>query len=374
VSAVKPRRYQLFASCVPGLEDILEGEVQGLGWSRAKAEPGGVTLEGTWHDVWRLNLLSRCASRILLRVTSFRAQHLSELEARTGEADWSEIIAPGMRAKVEAVCRKSKIYHSGAAEERVARALQRLGAEPGEGGIKVFVRIENNNVQISTDTSGELLHKRGFKEDVVKAPLRESLAASFLRFCEYDGTGPLFDPFCGSGTIPMEGAELALGLAPGRGRPFGFERFTSFDAEVYSGVRNRAIQKAERQSPAAFTGSDRDPRAVAAARANAERAGLGDRVRFVEVKLSEVQSPDGQPGLVLTNPPYGQRIGDPKELEALYRAFGQVMRERFRGWRVGVITSEPKLAKATGLDFASRTAPVPHGPLRIACSVTAPLP
>jgi putative N6-adenine-specific DNA methylase len=373
VTPTKPTRFSLFAACPPGLEPILEDELKGLGWSQARAEPGGVALTGAWHDIWRLNLMSRCASRVLVRVAIFRAQHLSELEEKTGEADWREIIAPGTRIQVEAVCKRSKIYHSGAAEERVQKALQRLGAEPGAQGTKIFVRIENNKVEISADSSGDLLHKRGYKEDVVKAPLRETMAAAFLRFCDYRPGESLIDPMCGSGTIPIEAAAISAGLLPGAARAFAFESFPSFERAVFEGVKERAAAKTATAPADIIAGWDRQERAISAASANAERAGLAGHIRFAVGKVSELARPEGAPGLVLVNPPYGERLGAKADLGSLYAAFGQVMRERFAGWRVGLITADGKLAQATRLPFKASTPPIPHGAVRVICSVTDPL-
>src|SRR5262249_8705059 len=188
-----------------------------------------------------------------------------------------------------------------------------------EAEICIKARIEDDLCTISIDTSGDALHKRGHKEAVAKAPMRENLAALFLRQCGFDGTEPVVDPMCGSGTFVIEAAEIAAGLKPGRSRRFAFEQLATFDAPAWQRLRgNPATGK-----PAIkFYGSDRDAGAVAMSRANAERAGIASLTEFKQQAISDLTPPEGKPGLVIVNPPYGGRIGDRKQLTALYRALG----------------------------------------------------
>lgn len=362
--APSPTRFSLFASCPPGLEPHLLKEVHERGWTGAKAQPGGVTFTGASHDIWRANLLLRGASRVLVRLGAFRAESLNVLHGKAFDLPWAEFLTPGTTFTVEATCRKSKIYHSTAAAQRVTKAAaSATGAEAADSGTRIFVRIENNEVTVSADSSGDLLYKRGFKEAVVKAPLRETMASLFLRACSYTGGEPLLDPMCGSGTIVLEAADIAAGLAPGRARSFAFENFASFKPVAYDRVREKALGH-RHETDAQVFGSDRAAAAVEASTANAERAGTGDVSSFVQTKLSEVEPPTSTPGLVLTNPPYGARISNRGELVDLYRAFGQVMRDRFQDWRIGLVTSEEGLAKATGLHLKPGP-PIPHGPLKV---------
>jgi putative N6-adenine-specific DNA methylase len=192
--------------------------------------------------------------------------------------------------------------------------------------------------------------------------MRETLASLFLRQAGYDGTGPVLDPMCGSGTFPIEAAEMALNLQPGRSRSFAFEHLTGFDAKALADMRRAATPP---KGPPQFFGSDRDPGAIRMARANADRAGLSGICTFENHSLTDMQRPDGPAGLVITNPPYGGRIGNKNMLHGLYASLGDTLRSRFTGWRVAVITSEPSLAKSTGLPFKPKSAPVPHGGLKI---------
>lgn len=366
--------FEIFLATAPGLEPVLCDEAKAHGFRAPKAVPGGVTVEGRWHDVWRANLVIRGASRVIARIGRFRTTQLADLERRARTLPWGEILRADRPFRVEATCARSRVYHSGAAAERVANAIHgALGTSlAAEAEIAIKVRIESDLCTIGVDTSGELLHKRGFKEAVGKAPMRENLAALFLRQCGYDGREPVVDPMCGSGTFVIEAAEIAAGLSPGRARRFAFEELVTFDADAWQ--RLRAAQLAGAVTPAVrFHGSDRDAGAVAMSRANAERAGVAAFTEFRQRPVSALTAPDGPPGLVIANPPYGTRIGDKRTLQALYRALGGTLRNAFPGWRVGLVTSEASLAKATGLPFAPPTAPVAHGGVRVTLFQTGPL-
>jgi putative N6-adenine-specific DNA methylase len=367
------RRFEIFLATVPGMEELLCAEVRSKGFNSVKAVPGGVTVKGGWPEVWRANLWIRGAGRVLAVLATFRATHLAELKSQAGKVPWREVLRRDVPFRVAATCAKSRIYHSGAAAERVEAAIREtLGAPPApEAPVLVRARIEHDQCTLAIDTSGEPLHKRGYKAAVGKAPMRETMASLLLRQCGFTGTEPVVDPMCGSGTFVIEAAETAARLNPGRARHFAFEQLATFDAAAWQ--RMRDVQS-RRAPPARFYGSDRDAGAVAMAVANAERAGVANLLEIRQRAISDLAAPEGPPGLVIVNPPYGGRIGGRKELLPLYRALGQTLLNRFPGWRVGLITAEPGLARATGLTFLPPTAPVPHGGLRITLFQTAALP
>lgn len=371
--------FEIFLTAAPGLEHALLAEAKELGFAAPKAVPGGVTVQGGWTEVWRANLALRGAARVLARIGEFRAFHLAQLDKRARKFPWRDVLRPDVPLRVEvATSRKSKIYHAGAAAQRVENAIaETLGApvtrEAAEAALTVKLRIEDNLCVFSVDTSGEGLHKRGHKSAVGKAPMRETLAALFLRECGYDGREPVVDPMCGSGTFVIEAAEIAAGLLPGRSRSFAFEQLAGFDAAAWSELKEK-LHGAPRDVDLTFQGSDRNAGAVEMAAANAERAGVAGCTRFIQAAVSDLQRPDGPPGLVIVNPPYGARIGNKKLLFALYGALGQVLKERFSGWRAGVVTSDTSLAKATQLPFLPTGAPVAHGGLKIRLFKTGPLP
>ena len=358
--------FEIFLVTAPGLESALVAEAREKGFQGPAPILGGVTVTGGWPEVWRANLELRGAVRVLARVAEFRAMHLAQLDKRAHKVPWTRILRPDVPFRVEASCRKSRIYHEGAAAQRIKTAIKdTLGALVSpDAGIAIKVRIDDDLCTISVDTSGESLHKRGHKEEVAKAPMRENMAALFLRQCGYRGSEPVVDPMCGSGTFVIEAAEIAADLKPGRSRRFAFEQLASFDPAVWRKLRGEG-GGAGTGSGLRFHGSDHDAGAIRMSRANAERAGVTALTAFQQQDVSDLMPPDGPPGLVIVNPPYGARIGDKQSLSPLYRVLGQTLLSRFAGWRVGLITSEAALAETTGLPFAPPGAPVTHGGLRV---------
>ncbi|GKY86722.1 THUMP domain-containing class I SAM-dependent RNA methyltransferase [Sinisalibacter aestuarii] len=363
--------FEIFLVAPPGLETVLADEARAAGFTVTGTLPGGVTLEGGWPDVWRANLSLRGATRVLARIGTFRAFHLAQLDKRARKFDWASVLRPDVPVRVEASTKRSKIYHAGAATQRIERAIgEELGAPiAADAPVQIKARIDDNLVTLSVDTSGESLHKRGHKLFTGKAPMRETLASLMLRACGYTGAEPVLDPMCGSGTFPIEAAEIAAGLLPGRDRGFAFEHLAGFDAAAFAAMKDVP----RRDTALRFYGSDRDAGAVRGATENAERAGVGALTRFTRAPVSEVARPDDPPGLVFINPPYGGRIGDRKLLFGLHGALGTVLRERFAGWRVGLVTNDGGLAKATGLPFLPPGPPIAHGGLKVTLYRTDPL-
>lgn len=360
---------EIFLITAPGLEGLLADEARECGFEVQGTIAGGVTITGDWPDVWRANLHLRGATRVLARIGEFRAMHLAQLDKRASKFPWSDVIPEGATVNVEATCRKSRIYHAGAAQQRVENALRAAGATISkDAAFSIRVRIEDDLVTFSLDTSGESLHKRGHKEAVNKAPIRETLAALFLRACGYEGSEPVYDPMCGSGTFVIEAAEIALGLDAGRSRTFAFQDLASFDLPVFE-----ALRRPPRDTALRFFGSDRDAGAIRMSQANATRAGVENQTEFLLKPISDITPPSSEHGLVIVNPPYGGRIGNKKPLYGLYAALGERLKTEFSGWRVGVITSEQSLAKATGLPFQPAGPVISHGGIKIRLWQTGPL-
>jgi putative N6-adenine-specific DNA methylase len=367
-----PPDFVIHLSAFPGLEGVLREEVITHRFKAATAVAGGVTVRGRWPEVWRANLLLRGTGRVIAALDSFKVLHLAHLDHRARQVPWAGVLRRDVPVRVEVTCKKSRIYHSGAAAERIAKAIrEELGAPiADDADVCIRARIEHDVCSIGIDTSGAFLHKRGFKEAVAKAPMRETMASLMLRQCGYTGNEPVLDPMCGSGTFVIEAAEIAAGLVPGRARSFAFEKLATFDAEAWQRLRDAQPRKIPNVR---FDGSDRDAGAIAMSRANATRAGVAEWVRFKQAAIGDVVAPPGPPGLVMLNAPYGDRIGAKKNLLPLYRAIGHTLRSRFVGWRVGLITNEAYLAKETGLPFKPPGAPVPHGGLRVTLYQTDPL-
>jgi len=365
--------FEIFLVVSPGFESVLCAEALEKGFIDPKAVTGGVTVKGGWPEVWRANLKLRGASSVFARIGAFPVFHLAQLDKRARKLVWGQSLRKDVPFRVEASCKHSKIYHSGAAAQRVETAIvEALGAPVSpEAEVCIKVRIEDDLCTISIDTSGESLHKRGHKEAVNKAPMRETLAALFLRQCGYSGTEPVLDPMCGSGTFVIEAAEIAADLDPGRTRKFAFEKLASFDAASWQSLRSGSVRA---KPDIRFYGCDRDAGAIEMSRANAARAGVAEIASFRQCAIGGLTAPNGPPGLIIVNPPYGTRLGDKKRLYQLYGALGQTLRARFAGWRVALVTSEQSLAAACRLPFAPPAGPVSHGGQRVSLHLTGTLP
>jgi putative N6-adenine-specific DNA methylase len=363
---------EIFLSTVPGLEGFLRAEAQEKGFKVTGNDVGGITVKGDWPEVWRANLELRGASRVLLRLGSFRVLHLAKLDKQARKFPWRDTLKPGCSVRVEVTCKKSRIYHDKAAAERFETALkEELSAVISpDADICIKARIIKDVCTVSVDTSGEALHKRGHKEAVNKAPMRENLAALLLRASGYKGDCPVVDPMCGSGTFVIEAAEIASNLRPGRSRNFAFEKFATFDETAWQQLR---ANSAPLTPDLKFYGHDRDKGAVAMSRQNAKRANIRQLTHFSHQTISELSAPEGPTGIVIINPPYGTRIGDQKKLLPLYQSLGNSLLKGFEGWRVGLVTNNEALAKATDLPFKKKKVAFSHGGIDVKLYIAKPL-
>jgi putative N6-adenine-specific DNA methylase len=353
-------RLDLFAITAPGLESLVEHELRALGIADVRAEAGGVAFSGGRETMYRANLHLRTATRVIARVAEFGARGFPELVRQAKRQPWERYLDPERPVQLRVTCRKSRLYHSAAVAERVADAIEkRLGIEgikpitkseddDGHRGQLVIVRMAHDRCLLSVDTSGELLHRRGYREATAKAPIRETLAAALLLAAEWRAEAPLLDPLCGSGTIAIEGAMLARRIAPGLHRSFGFMEWPDFDAALWRRIHDEAAQNVLPRAAAPLIGSDRDAGAIEAARANAARAGVAGDIHFDKRALSAIEPP-GERGWVCTNPPYGVRVSARSELRNLYAQLGKVLRAKCAGWTVAMFSADPRLERATGL-------------------------
>ena len=355
----------VFLVAQPGLEAALAAEAEAAGFAGVRLVPGGVEIDGGLRSAVRANHVLRRAVRVLWRAATFRALHLAQLDKRARKLAWGDWLRADVPVKVEAVCRASKIYHDKAAVQRIAGAITAAGIPVAQdGAVVVKARIEDDLCTISIDTSGEPLHRRGHKTFVGKAPLRETMAAGFLWQMGYDGSQAVVDPMCGSGTIILEAAEIAAGLLPGRSRDFAFQHLVGGGDEGRCPSHSPEYLESKDGGPR-FFGFDRDDGAIRGARGNAERAGITALCRFERQAVSDLMPPEGVgPGIVLTNPPYGARIGERKLLFAVYGALGATLRARFSGWQVGLVTPDKGLAQATGLTLEA-LGPVDHSGTKV---------
>jgi putative N6-adenine-specific DNA methylase len=325
-------RVDAFVVAVPGLEPLVLAEVQRLGVRPARAVRGGVECTVTWPQLWSINLRSRYATRVVVRVARWKADGFHSFQKGLGAIPWSEWLPEGAGVQVSVTADKeSKLYHTGAVEER---AMETLARPIGEQG--VLVRILRDIVTVSLDASGAPLHHRGWRGPAGKAPLRESLGAALVTASEWDVRSPLVDPFCGSGTIAIEAALIARRMAPGRNRSFAFQEWPTFDADGWARLLRGADGDVVEKCPP-IVASDRDAGAIAATLENAARAGVGGNVEAVQRAVSDLALP-ARPGWIVSNPPYGVRVGG-GDIRNLYDRFGAVLRERAVGWHVALLAS-----------------------------------
>ena len=341
-------RVSAFVVCTPGLEPLTLAEVARLGVANPKAVPGGVACTATWPQVWALNLHLRTATRVLVRVARFDADGFDSLIRGLRRVDWSVWFPADTALSVSASSSGSKLFHTDAVIERVMAVVPHGEMDGGGPPVDLLVRIVGNAVTLSLNSSGDALHRRGWRVEVGKAPMRETLAAALIMASGWDGKAPLVDPFCGSGTIPIEAMMMARRMPPGRHRSFGFTHWPSFDEARWK----RLLDGADADVLARvgiLIGSDRDEGVINAARGNAQRAGVAEAVSFEHRPVSSMTAPSGRPGWVVTNPPYGHRVGD-DDLRNLYDRFSSVLTARFAGWRLGVVIGESSPRLRVGLD------------------------
>jgi putative N6-adenine-specific DNA methylase len=374
---------RLFASTIPGLEPVLARELTALGLKpealppvlisgEAREDSGGVEFEGGLKDIYRANLHLRTAGRILYRLGEFRAIGFSELRKKAAALPWELFLRPGQAVALRVTCHKSRLYHSGGVAERILGAIgDRLKKPPfpekfDEDAERqpqlIVVRLVNDVCSVSIDTSGSSLHRRGYRLETAKAPLRETLAAGLILNSGWDQVSPFIDPFCGSGTIVIEAALMARRIAPGRNRRFGFMNWPNYDPAIWKTLLAEAA-KNEIPCPAAILASDRDEGAVRICQSNAERAGVLADIQVTHTAFSGLDARPA-PGWFVTNPPYGVRLSPTKDLRNLYSQFGNVLAEKFSGWHVGLLTSSEFYAGHTRVPFEN-ILPLVNGGIRV---------
>jgi putative N6-adenine-specific DNA methylase len=294
------------------------------------------------------NLQSHIATRILLRLGNAKARDFAPLRRALAKLPWAALVPRDRPIRVDVSTSHCRLFHTGALAETVELAItDSVGKLPvrdkGAGAddeqtTRVLVRGQDDVFTVSVDSSGELLHRRGWRLEAGRAPLRETLAAGVLALCDYDPAHALVDLMCGSGTFVVEAASLARRRAPGMGRAFAFERWPSHDPEAWSALRETSVETVPASGP--IFGFDRDRRAIEIARANAERANLADAIQLAALPFDKAKV-DCEPGLIVMNPPYGHRLGERRLVMQIARKIGDELAGRFRGWRAGVLCPDP---------------------------------
>jgi putative N6-adenine-specific DNA methylase len=351
------RNLECFAAASPGLEPLVAAELQALGKLQSvtvgEAEPGGVSFRADRAGLFAANLHLRIASRVLVRIGTFHASAFHELERHAARLPWREFVASGQPVAFRVTSRKSRLYHQDAIAQRLLAVAGGATAPEGGAAQEFVVRLFRDECTVSADASGELLHRRGYRLASAKAPLRETLAAAMLVGSGWDGSAPLVDPMCGSGTIPIEAALLARRIPPGMARRFAFMHWPGFDESAWGRLVRQARERVLPRAPVSILGSDRDAGAVAASVANAERAGVAGDIEWRRAAISAMAPPQGR-GWIVTNPPYGVRVGERRDLRDLYAQLGNVARRCCPGWEVAFLAAHPELERQTGLEQAVR--------------------
>ena len=349
-----------FATCPRGLEKLLLGEIESLKGREAVVVPGGVAFSGDWSACYAVNLWSRIASRLLWKISQFDYRDEKQLYEAARALDWQKYFPVERTLRVNVTAQKSPLKSLEFATLRIKDAVcdrfrDELGRRPDVDRARPDVRIhaflEGARATLYLDTSGEPFFKRGWRGEAGEAPLRENLAAGIVMLSGWQSGEPLLDPMCGAGTLLVEAAAMARGRAPGAKRGFGFEKLSAFEAERWRQVKDETRPAAAHLE---LFGSDNDPKAIAAARRNLGEAGVERWVKLERSDVLERKAP-GPSGVLIANPPYGERMGSADELARFYPQLGDALKKNFAGWRCYLLTADLRLPKLIRLQPSART-------------------
>ncbi|MDF1564085.1 MAG: RNA methyltransferase [Deltaproteobacteria bacterium] len=353
--------------CAPGLEKVVEAELRALGHRPKAVGPGLLSIEGSPLDAARACLMLRSATTLRALLVQAEVRGQGDLRNALGSGELPRWLPPGSSISLKVDLKRSWLRHSGVLKEALVAALPDRPLDPA--GLGLLVRLEGRSLTASLDLAGEPLHRRGWRREGGRAPLRETLACGLLGLAGWKPEEALYDPMCGSGTIPIEAARWSLGLAPGAERDFALERLAVFEpfASEYDALTTIT---APPRKVAPILASDAHRGAVGSTTRNATRAGVAGVVEVSHAALPEVARPDCAPGLVICNAPYGRRIGEDRgEVRAAHAALGAALRGPLEGWRLALLTRDEGLAKATGLTL-KKAADLENGGLRVGVYLT----
>lgn len=359
-----------FATCPRGLEALLAAELSAVGAQKAEAVPGGVQFSGDWSVCYRANLESRLATRILWKVAQGPYVKEEDIYRLAVAQAWPRFFDLSRTFRVLTTATKSPLRSIDFVTLRVKDAVcdrfrdergDRPSVDTREPDVRIHVYLTERDCSLYLDTSGAPLWQRGLRQATVEAPLKENLAAGILKLTGWQPDMPLFDPMCGSGTFLLEAVQVALDRAPGLGRGFAFERLAAFEAINWAKIRAAAEARCKPATPLPIRGGDQDERAVRATRRNLQEAGFGGVVQVERADILETAAP-APSGILLANPPYGERIGEQEELAAFYPRLGDALKKRWAGWNCYFFTADTRLPKLIGLK-PSRKTPLFNGAL-----------
>ncbi|WP_292978566.1 THUMP domain-containing class I SAM-dependent RNA methyltransferase [Nitrosomonas sp.] len=359
-----------FAPCPRGLESVLAAELEQLDAASIQPSPGGVAFHGDWRTCYRANLESRIASRVLWQITRHPYRSEADIYDLTHALPWQDWFEPGLSIKVNLAAIKCPLRSLDFVTLRIKDAVcdkfratrgKRPDIDTTSPDMRIHGFLDAQKFTLYLDTSGEALFKRGLRQTQGEAPLRENLAAGILALAGWHPGTPLLDPMCGSGTLLLEAAQIACRIAPGSGRQFAFEKLKLFDAGNWKKLKQTATSRQLERTFQSIYGSDLYGSALAHARHNLAAAGLAECVTLKQANVLEI-SPPAETGILVSNPPYGMRIGDQQELAVFYPQLGNVLKQRFSGWRAFLLTADPMLPKTIRLT-PSRRIPLFNGAL-----------
>ncbi len=348
-----------FVTCARGLETVLVEELRALGANDIEGGRGGVHFAGDRATLYRANLWLRTAVRVLQPLLEAVVTSPDELYEAVRTIDWSQYLTPEHTLAVDSNVRDSRITHSKYAALRVKDAIcdqfidlcgRRPSVDVESPLVGLNLHVYRDRAVLSLDSSGESLHKRGYRPILTRAPLNEALAAALVLLTGWKGETPFVDPMCGSGTLPIEAAWIALRRPPGLTRKrFGFMGWMDYDVALWTDLRDEARRGVLKQLPVPILGSDIRGDALAFCDKNARAAGVGHLLRFERKDVCDFRVPAGPAGTLLCNPPYGERIGEEEELIGLYRTLGELFGQRCPGWQAFVFSGNAVLGRAIGL-------------------------
>ncbi len=364
-----------FATVARGLEPIAAQELERLGAKEVRPDFTGVHFVGDTALLYRVNLWARTIFRVLVTLREFPCPDADRLYQEVQKIDWEQYLQSDSTLAVNATGGNRQLNHTHFTALQVKNAIvdqqrrqsgERSSVDTENPDVLINVHIYQDRCTLSLDSSGTSLHRRGYRPAMGIAPLKETLAAALLEMAQWEPSLPFLDPLCGSGTLPLEASLKALNIAPGLFREqFAFENWLDFDQELWDEVLKEANDSEISELKAPIFGSDRDPDILDQARINAQQCGVADQVTFTETELSQLEAP-ADCGVIICNPPYGERLGDASELGDFYKLLGDVFKQRFKGWTAFVLTGNKELAKRVGLK-AARRIPVYNG--SIACTL-----
>jgi putative N6-adenine-specific DNA methylase len=355
--------HHFFAPCPRGLESVLAAELKKLGGLSIQTNDGGVKFQGSWHTCYRINLESRIASRILWQITKKPYIDETDIYKISHAFPWNEWISSTNTIRVNVAAKKCPLRSLEFVTLRIKDAVcdkfrELTNKRPSINTVNPDIRIHGfldaREFTLYLDTSGDALFKRDLRKTTGEAPLRENLAAGILQLAGWKPGIPLLDPMCGSGTFLLEAVQIALNIAPGIKRNFAFEKFKKFDSLLWNKIKEESISQQKEKLQQPIYGSDLYGDALLDAQANLDLAGFSDLVALKQGNILEIPSP-APTGILITNPPYGKRVGDLDELADLYPKIGDILKNKFVGWSAYFLTGDALLPKSIRLSASRRT-------------------